>query len=73
MARRRIDQEELRRRPEPRSGASLQQLAALIDWAEVERHLIGISASVTFPPDRDPGVMRELASLEGGRDLQEAS
>jgi IS5 family transposase len=46
MARRRIGQEELLARAEPRSGGSLQRLAAMIDWTPVDRCLADISASV---------------------------
>jgi transposase, IS5 family len=43
MARRRIGQEDLIARPEPRAAASLAELAALIDWGEIDRHLVGVS------------------------------
>ena len=45
MARRRIGQEDLSARPEPRAALPLLELAALLDWAEMDRHLIGISAA----------------------------
>jgi IS5 family transposase len=45
MARRRIGQEDLIARSEPRAGATLSELAALIDWTEIDRHLAGISAA----------------------------
>ncbi|GAA0589759.1 IS5 family transposase [Craurococcus roseus] len=45
MARRRIGQEDLIARPEPRAASSLAELAALLDWTEVDRHLAGISAA----------------------------
>ena len=45
MARRRIGQEDLVARPEPRAASSLAELAALLDWAEIDRHLTGISAA----------------------------
>jgi IS5 family transposase len=41
MARRRIGQEDLIARPEPRSASSLSELAALLDWAEIDRALVG--------------------------------
>lgn len=44
MARRRIGQEDLIARPEPRSP-SLTELAALLDWTEIDRHLVGLSAA----------------------------
>jgi len=45
MARRRIGQEDLIARLEPRTGSTLTELAALIDWMEIDRHLAGISAA----------------------------
>ena len=45
MARRRIGQEDLIARPEPRAALPLLELAALLDWAEIDRHLVGISAA----------------------------
>lgn len=45
MARRRIGQEDLIARPEPRAASSLTELAALLDWTEIDRHLMGISAA----------------------------
>lgn len=45
MARRRIGQEDLIARSEPRAGSSLSQLAGLIAWRVIDRHLVGISAS----------------------------
>ena len=45
MARRRIGKEDLIARPEPRAASSLAELAALLDWAEIDRHLAGISAA----------------------------
>ena len=55
MAQRRIGQEQLAiGGPEPRGGTSLDEVAALVDWAELDRLLAGISASVTgelgWPP-----------------------
>ncbi len=55
MARRRIGQGDLIVRPEPRAASSLSQLAALLDWAEVDRALAGISAAAhedAHAPDR---------------------
>lgn len=46
MARRRIGQEDLIARPEPRAASSLAELAALIDWFEIDHTLVGISAAV---------------------------
>jgi IS5 family transposase len=45
MTRRRIGQEDLVARPEPRTALLLMELAALLDWAEIDRHLVGISAA----------------------------
>ncbi|HEX6016426.1 MAG TPA: IS5 family transposase [Geminicoccaceae bacterium] len=45
MARRRIGQEDLIARPEPRAASSLADLAALLDWAGIDRHLVCLSAA----------------------------
>jgi transposase, IS5 family len=46
MARRRIGQERLRiEPPQSRRSGSLDEIAALIDWAEIDRHLTAIYAS----------------------------
>ncbi len=45
MARRRIGQEDLITRPEPRAASSLMELAALLDWHEIDCALAGISAA----------------------------
>ena len=50
MARRRIGREDLIARPEPRSASSLTEFAALLDWAEIDRHLVGISAAAKGEP-----------------------
>jgi IS5 family transposase len=54
MARRRTGQEHFIARPEPRSGASLMELAGLIDWSEIDHTLAGISAATkgeaAWPP-----------------------
>ena len=54
MTRRRIGQEDLIARPEPRAASSLADLAALLDWAEIDRHLVGISAAVKGEPGWPP-------------------
>ena len=54
MARRRIGQEDLIARPEPRAASSLSELAALLDWSEIDRHLAGISAAVKGEPGWPP-------------------
>lgn len=46
MARRQIGQEQLRfDAPQSRQSGSLDEIAGLIDWAEIDRHLASISAS----------------------------
>ena len=45
MAQRRVRQEALIARPEPRAAASLSRIAALVDWTEIDRHLNGISVA----------------------------
>ena len=45
MARRRIGQEDLIARAEPRAALPLSELAALLDWTEIDRHLADISAA----------------------------
>ena len=45
MARRRIGQEDLIARAEPRAALPLLELAALLDWTEIDRHLADISAA----------------------------
>ncbi len=69
MARRRIGQEKLLARPEPRSGASLQQLAALIDWTPVGRRLADLSASVRGEPGRPPMALFRALLLATWHDL----
>ena len=45
MTRRRIGQADLIARPEPRASSSPSDLAALLDWTEIDRILAGISAA----------------------------
>jgi IS5 family transposase len=45
MARRRIGQEDLIARQEAQAAASLTEIAALLDWSEIDRTLVCISAS----------------------------
>jgi IS5 family transposase len=54
MARRRIGQEDLIARSEPRAATLLSQLAGLIDRAVIDRHLVGISASAKGEPGWPP-------------------
>ena len=55
MARRRIGQERLGREADRgRRSGSLEEIAGLIDWAEIDRHLVPIYASAkgeqAWPP-----------------------
>ena len=54
MARRRIGQEQLRLGEEPGRSSALSEIAALIDWTKIDRHLASISAAPTgeqgWPP-----------------------
>src|SRR5215211_7436138 len=55
MARRRIGQEQLALgSDEPRGGSSLDEVAALVDWAELDCLLAGISASAKGEPGWPP-------------------
>src|SRR3712207_2265997 len=54
MARRRIGQEDLVARPEPRAASSLSELAALLDWREIDRALAGVSAAARGEPGWPP-------------------
>jgi hypothetical protein len=59
MARRRIGQEDRLAWSEPRGARSLSQLGGLIDWMEIDRHLVGISASGKGKPGWPPLVLFE--------------
>lgn len=54
MARRRIGQEDLIARLKPRAALPLLELAALLDWAEIDCHLIGLSAAAKGEPGWPP-------------------
>ncbi len=54
MARRRIGQENLIARPEPRAAASLAELATLLDWHGIDRVLAGVSAAAKGGPGWPP-------------------
>lgn len=54
MARRRIGQEDLIARPESQSATSLTEIAALLDWAEIDRALVCISAAAKGEPGWPP-------------------
>ena len=65
MARRRIGQEDLIARPEPRAASSLPELAALLDWSEIDRFLTERIVNEPDPNDaplydRSYAVYREL-------------
>jgi IS5 family transposase len=74
MARRRIGQEELLARAEPRAAASLSQRAGLIDRAAIDRHLVGISAAAKGERGWSPlALLTALRALPGARALLLAS
>jgi transposase, IS5 family len=69
MARRRIGQEDLIARPEPRSASLLAELAALLDWAEIDRHLVGISVAAKGEPGWPPLALFRALLLATWHDL----
>jgi hypothetical protein len=71
MARRRIGQEDLLARAEPRAATSLSQLAGLIDWVEIDRHLVGISASAKGEPGWPPLALLRALLLATWHDLSD--
>jgi transposase, IS5 family len=71
MARRRIGQEDLIARPEPRAASSLTEFAALIDWAEIDRALTGISASERGEPGWPPLALFRALLLATWHDLSD--
>lgn len=71
MARRRIGQEDLIARPEPRSGALLTEMAVLIDWAEIDRTLAGISAAAKGEPGWPPLALFRALLLATWHDLSD--
>jgi hypothetical protein len=67
MARRRIGQEDLPARSEPRAAASQSQLAGLIDRAAIDRHPVGLSASAKGEPGWPPlALLTALRALPEG-------
>ena len=58
-------------RPEPRSGGSLQRLVALIDWAEIECQLLGISAAAKGEPGWPPLALFRALLLATWHDLSD--
>ena len=71
MARRRIGQEDLIARPEPRSASSLSELAALLDWGEIDRLLAGISAAAKGEPGWPPLALFRALLLATWHDLSD--
>ena len=71
MARRRIGQEDFITRPEPRSGASLMELAGLIDWPEIDRTLAGISAATKGEAGWPPVALFRALLLATWHDLSD--
>ena len=72
MARRRIGQEQLRFDP-PQSGrsSSLDEIAALIDWPEIARHLTSIYASAMGEPGWPPLALFKALLLSVWYDLSD--
>src|SRR4051795_11584859 len=72
MARRQIGQEHLALGgAELRGGASLDAVAALIDWAEIDRLLAGISASAKGEPGWPPLALFKALLLATWHDLSD--
>jgi IS5 family transposase len=72
MARRRIGQERLAMGGlEPRGGTSLDEIAALVDWAELDRLLAGISASAKGEPGWPPVALFRALLLAIWHDLSD--
>src|SRR3954463_3860946 len=72
MARRRIGQERLALSgAEPRGGTALDEIAALVDWAELDRLLSGISASAKGEPGWPPLALFKALLLATWHDLSD--
>ena len=71
MARRRIGHEDFIARPEPCSGASLMELAGLIDWPETDRTLAGISAATKGEAGWPPVALFRALLLATWHDLSD--
>jgi IS5 family transposase len=72
MARRPIGQEQLAiGGPEPRGGTSLDEVAALVDWAELDGLLAGISASAKGEPGWPPLALLRALLLATWHDLSD--
>ncbi len=72
MARRRIGQKRLAvGGTDPRCGTSLDEVAALVDWAELDRLLAGISASPKGEPGWPPLALVRALLLATWHDLSD--
>jgi IS5 family transposase len=71
MARRRIGQADLIAGPVPRAASSLSEIAALLDWAEVDRHLVDISAAAKGEPGWPPLALFRALLLATWHDLSD--
>ena len=72
MARRRIGQEQLAFSDAARQrGTSLDEVAALVDWAEVDRLLAGLSASPKGEPGWPPLALFKALLLATWHDLSD--
>ena len=71
MARRRIGQEQLVIDTQARSGTSLDQVAGLIDWTELDRLLACISASAKGEPGWPPLALFRALLLAMWHDLSD--
>jgi IS5 family transposase len=71
MARRRIGQEDLIARPEPRAATSLGEITALLDWTEIDRHLAAISAAAKGEPGWPPLALFRALLLATWHDLSD--
>jgi len=71
MARRRIGQENLIARPEPRAASSLSELTALLDWAAIDCHLVDVSAAAKGEPGWPPLALFRALLLATWHDLSD--
>jgi IS5 family transposase len=72
VARRQIGQEQLALSgAEPRGGSALDEVAALVDWAELDHLLAGISASAKGEPGWPPLALFRALLLATWHDLSD--
>jgi transposase, IS5 family len=72
MARRRIGQEQICSRVEQaRGGASLDEMLGLIEWAEIDRHLVGIYAAAKGELGWPPSALFKALLLASWHDLSD--